>query len=177
MIRPTRFSASSFPVSFYLLLEKLQYCTIIVYFILFICCLFFRIVTWGEINKRKELQRWNKKRFSSFLKDFLSLFTVIRGNLEKGLFFVVVVVLKRQGKLKITLKVREKSGKKMISGKIWDLPHTENCHILAIEFFLVTPLFENFSILNFQFQCPSSLLIDFSVWDFLSLTLSQYIKS
>ena len=65
----------------------------------------------------------------------------------------------------------------MISGKIWDLPHTENCHILAIEFFLVTPLFENFSILNFQFQCPSSLLIDFSVWDFLSLTLSQYIKS
>ena len=177
MIRPTRFSASSFPVSFYLLLEKLQYCTIIVYFILFICCLFFRIVTWGEINKRKELQRWNKKRFSSFLKGFLSLFTVIRGNLEKGLFFCCCCCFKTSGKTENNLESQGKVRKKMISGKIWDLPHTENCHILAIEFFLVTPLFENFSILNFQFQCTSSLLIDFSVWDFLSLTLSQYIKS
>ena len=49
MIRPKRSSASSFPVStlFYLLPEKVQYCNVIAYFLLFISFLvyFFRVVT------------------------------------------------------------------------------------------------------------------------------------
>ena len=50
------------------------------------------------------------------------------------------------------------------------LAHKENCLSLAIELFLVTLLLENVSIRSFLFQFPSSLLVDFSFWDFLSLT-------
>lgn len=59
-------------------------------------------------------------------------------------------------------------------GKNWSLSFLahKSCQILAIQLFLVTLLLENFSILNFLLQCPFSLLVDFSFWDFLSLTLS-----
>ena len=67
MIRPAQSSASSFPVSYliYLLPEKLQYCNIIIYRILFILFLayiifYFWVVTWGK--KWKKRKNENKKK-------------------------------------------------------------------------------------------------------------------
>ena len=56
MIRPAQSPANSFPASHlvYLLLEKLQYCNIIILFVLFLVYIifYFWVVTWGK-NKKK----------------------------------------------------------------------------------------------------------------------------